>query len=34
MLGIWLHKKGKTKTLQILLIASLLLLGLGLTLNF
>jgi len=32
MLGIWLSKKGKTKTWQILLIASLLLIGIGMAL--
>ncbi len=32
MLGIWLSKKGKTKTLQTLLIASLLLIGIGMAL--
>lgn len=32
MLGIWLSKKGKTKTLQILLVASLLLMGMGMAL--
>lgn len=30
MLGIWLSKKGKTKTLQALLIVSLLMIGVGL----
>lgn len=30
MLGIWLSKRGKTKTMQTLLVGSLLLLGLGL----
>lgn len=32
MLGIWLSKKGKLKTLQTLLIASLLLIGIGVAL--
>tara|TARA_R110002049_G_scaffold308805_1_gene514147 strand:+ start:13304 stop:13561 length:258 start_codon:yes stop_codon:yes gene_type:complete len=32
MLGIWLSKKGKTKTLQTFLIASLLLIGIGMAL--
>lgn len=32
MLGVWLSKKGKTKTLQTLLIASLLLIGIGMAL--
>ncbi len=32
MLGIWLSKKGKTKTLKIILIASLFLIGIGIAL--
>lgn len=32
MLGIWLSRKGKAKTLQTLLIASLLLIGIGMAL--
>lgn len=32
MLGIWLSKKGKTKTLQTLLIISFLLIGIGIAL--
>lgn len=33
MLGIWLSKKGKIKTLQIVLITSLLLIGIGMALQ-